>query len=55
MVKGSVDPSNAHRHASGDGASQWIQHDAEQPDRHPLGSAWSRSDASCRVGFAIQC
>jgi len=25
----------------GDGASQWIQHDAEQPDRHPPGSAWS--------------
>ena len=30
-----------------DGASHWIQHDAEQPDRHPPGSAWSGSDEFC--------
>jgi len=39
----------------GDGASQWIQHDAELPDRHLPGSAWSGSDANDRPSFAIQC
>ena len=39
----------------GDGASQWIKHDAEQPDRHLPDSACSGSDASCRVGLAIRC
>ncbi len=36
------------------GAFSLTQHDAEQPDRHPPGSTWSGSDASCRVGLAIQ-
>ena len=39
----------------GDGACQWIQHDAEQPDRHQPGSACSGSGASCRAGLAIRC
>jgi len=30
-------------------------HDAEQPDRHPPGSAWSGSAANDRPSFAIQC
>jgi len=38
-----------------DGASQCNQQDAEQPDRHPPGSACSGSDASCRAGLAIRC
>ena len=42
-------------HLPGDGAFLLIPHDAEQPDRHPLGSAWSGSDASCRFGLAIGC
>ena len=42
-------------HLPDDGAFLLIQHDAEQPDKHPLGSACSGSDASCRVGLAIQC
>ena len=42
-------------HLPGDGAFLLIQHDAEQPDRHPPGSACSDSDASCRFGLAIEC
>jgi len=37
------------------GAFLLIPRDAEQPDRHPPGSACSGSDASCRFGLAIQC
>ena len=48
-------PLSAHRHPPGDGASQWIQHDAEQPDRHPPGSACSGSDAIDRTGLGIRC
>jgi len=55
LIKHRSNPTGAHRHPQGDGASQLIQHDAEQPDRHPPGSAWSGSDASCRVGLAIRC
>ena len=39
-------------HLPGGGASLLIGHDAEQPDRHPPGSVWSGSDASCRFGLA---
>jgi len=46
---------HAYRHPPGGGTSQSIQHDAEQPDRHPPGSAWSGSYDSCRVGLAIRC
>ena len=42
-------------HLPGDGAFLLIQHDAEQPDRHPPRSACSGSDASCRFGLAIRC
>ena len=52
MVEGLL---NTTRYQPGDGASQWIQHDSEQPDKHPPGSDWSGIDASCRVGLAIQC
>ena len=41
-------------HPPSDGASQWIQRGAEQPDRHPTGSAWTGSDANDRIGLAIQ-
>ncbi len=37
-----------------DGASQWIQHDAEQPDRHLPVSASSGSDANDRTGLATR-
>jgi hypothetical protein len=53
-IKGQSHPVSVQRHPPGDGASQWIQHDAEQPDKHPPGSAWSGSDASFRVGLAIR-
>ena len=46
---------NTPRHPQGDGASQWSQYDAEQPDKHPPGSASSGSAASCRAGLATQC
>jgi len=55
LIKHQSNPISAHPHPPGDGASQSIQHDAEQPDRHLPGSAWSGSDASSRVGLAIQC
>ena len=45
----------ARHHPPGDGVFQWIQHDAEQLDRHPPGSAWSGSDANDRTGLAIRC
>jgi len=48
LIKYPLDPPSVHRHPQGDGASQWIQHDAEQPDRHPPVSTWSRSDANER-------
>jgi len=41
-------------HPPGDGAFLLIQHDAEQPDKHPPGSACSDSDASCRFGLGIR-
>ncbi len=41
-----LNPASDHRHPQGDGASQWIQHDAERPDRHLPGSDWSGSDAA---------
>jgi len=44
-------PSDPH----GDDASQWIQHDAERPDKHLPGSACSGSDASDRTGLGIRC
>jgi len=47
------DPGEFPDHLPGDAASQLIQHAAEQPDRHLTGSAWSGSDASCRVGLDI--
>jgi len=39
----------------GDGAFQWIQHDAEQLDKHPPGSALFGSAANDRTGLAIRC
>ena len=39
MVRGLVDPASTLRHPPGDGAYQWLRYDAEQPDRHPSGSA----------------
>ena len=50
-----LDLTSAHHHPLGDGAFLLIQHDAEQPDRHPPGFACSGSDASCRVDLAIRC
>ena len=52
MVEGLL---NTPRHPLCDGAFLLIQHDAEQPDKHPPGSACSGSDASFRVGLAIRC
>jgi len=49
------DPGEFPDHPQGDGASQWIPHDSEKPDRHLPGSACSGSGASCRVGLAIRC
>jgi len=46
LIRHRPDPISAHRHPPVDGAPQWIQHDAEQPDRHPPGSAWSGRDAN---------
>ena len=43
-----------HRHPPGDGASQVIQHDAEQPGKHLPGSSWSGSDASYYFSLGIQ-
>jgi len=54
LIKHQSNPVSAHRHPQGDGAFQWIQHDAEQLDRHPPGSAWSGSDANDRTGHAIR-
>jgi len=51
----SADPAGFPCHPPSDGASQWFQHDAERPDTHPPGSAWSGSDASDRTDLAIQC
>ena len=48
-------PSDFPCHPLGDAFSQLIQHDAEQPDKHPPGFAWFGSDASRRVGLAIRC
>jgi hypothetical protein len=45
---------SVHRHPPGGGAFLMTQLDAEQPDRHPPGFAWSGNDASCRVGLAIR-
>jgi hypothetical protein len=42
-------------HPLSDGASQWIQHDAEQLDRHLPGFAWFGSDANDRTGLGTQC
>ena len=55
MPNEAIDPLSAHRHPQGGGAYRMIQHDAEQPDRHPLGSACSGSAAIDRIGLAIQC
>ena len=52
MVEGLL---NTPRHPPGDGAFLLIQHDAEQPDKHPPGSACSGSDANDRTGLAIRC
>lgn len=53
--KDSEDPEGFHCHPPNDGTFLLTQYDAEQPDRHLPGFAWSDSDASCRVGPAIQC
>jgi len=55
LIKHRSNPVSAHPHPPGDDASQWIQHDAEQPDKHLPGSACSGSDASDRTGLAIRC
>jgi hypothetical protein len=47
-------PEDFPEHPQGGGAFLLTQHDAEQPERHLPGSAWSGSDASCRVGLTIQ-
>lgn len=55
VLKDSADPEGFHAHQSTDDASPLIEHDDEQPDKHPIHSAYSGSDASCRAGLAIQC
>ena len=47
--------SSDHPCLPGDGVSLLRMLGDLQPDKHPPGSAWSGSDASCRVGLAIRC
>ena len=55
MTLFTVDPKGCLIHLPGGDASQWIQHDAEQPYKHLPGSACSGSGANDRTGLAIQC
>jgi hypothetical protein len=55
VLMGSGDPSSFHCHPPDDAFSQLRTLYEKQPDRHPLDSAWSGSDANDRTGLAIQC
>ena len=55
ILMGAASPASAHHHPPGGGAFLLIQHDAEQPDKHPPGSACSGSDANDQTGLAIRC
>ena len=46
MLRDSGGPEGFQHHPQGDGAFQWIQHDADQPNKNPPCPAWSGSNAS---------
>ena len=55
MIRFPANPTTVHLHPPVGDVFLLIQHDAEQPDKHPPGFACSGSDAIYLVGPAIQC